>query len=441
MELRQYLAIVIKRWWLILPLTLISLTLFMFMSYSRALVFQSTSTWVTAFSDQVQSIDQSLYALDTVAQRERLFVTYCEVMTSNTVRERALELAGLKSLNLDFEEEYSVACNVLPQANVILLITRGPLEAVVQRLNEAVGYEGTQRANKLYNYVGLDQLDQPSVEEVSGGRSQQGLLGGMIGLVIGVGLAFLLDYLKSPTERIEMASIRHPKLGIYNERYFQQRLAEEINRARQRNRPISIALLRLTTAEDFSMLPDTVEDTLLRAAALRLQDKIRAGDIIAYLGRKTFAILLPETPGHEAERLIDMLHTEVRTHTFNVDAYIANFMPNTGIVESSGGNLDLQSMLLKANEALQVSIQTGEGSIHLIRTSAQPFALDMAAAPATPVEADINYDDNLNLPFTSTELDRLLEQGNPSRSPDNGRNGPNTASRAANVFSDEDSAV
>jgi GGDEF domain-containing protein len=41
----------------------------------------------------------------------------------------------------------------------------------------------------------------------------------------------MLEYLRSPVERLEMASIRHPKLGIYNERYFQLRLIEEINRA------------------------------------------------------------------------------------------------------------------------------------------------------------------------------------------------------------------
>lgn len=411
MELRHYLGILLKRWWLIVPLTLISLTLAMFWSYSRPLVYQSTATYVTRFGEGLTSVGDTLYALDTFTGRQRLFVTYCEVMKSRTVVDRAMQIGNIDPTLIDWEL-YSVACNVLPEANVIMVIVRGPNASLVGRLAEAIGVAGTARAGQLYSFVGLEELDAPEVEEAPGNRSQQGILGGMIGFVVGVGLAFMLEYLRSPIERIEMASIRHPKLGVYNERYFQQRLAEEINRARSRNRPLSMTLLRLIPTEDFSLLPDTVEDTLLRAAALRMQDKIRAGDIIAYLGRYTFAILLPETPGHEAERIVEKLHQDIRTHTFNVDAYIANFMANSGVVESSGGNLDLQTMLTKANEALQTARQAGENSVHLIRTSAQPFALDAQISEEAPISGD-----EMNMPFTSSELDRLLEEGAPSNMP------------------------
>ncbi len=412
MELRHYLQILIKRWWLIVPLTLISLTLAMFWSYSRPLVYQSTATYVTRFGEGLTSVGDILYALDTFTGRQRLFVTYCKVMKSRTVVDRAMQIGNIDPPLIDWDL-YSVACNVLPEANVIMVIVRGPNASLVGRLAEAIGVAGTARAGQLYSFVGLEELDAPEVEEAPGNRSQQGILGGMIGFVMGVGLAFMLEYLRSPTERIEMASIRHPKLGVYNERYFQQRLAEEINRARSRNRPLSMALLRLIPTEDFSLLPDTVEDVLLRAAALRMQDKIRAGDIIAYLGRYTFAILLPETPGHEAERIVENLHQDIRTHTFNVDAYIANFMVNSGVVESSGGSLDLQAMLTKANEALQIARQAGENNVHLIRTSAQPFALDaQISEPEIPILGD-----EMNMPFTSSELDRLLEEGAPPNSP------------------------
>lgn len=402
MELRLYLQILLKRWWLVVPLTLISLTLAVFWSYSRPLVYQSTATYVTRLGEGLTSVGDTLYALDTFTGRQRLFVTYCEVMKSRSVVDRAVQIGNIDPNMIDWDL-YSIACNVVPESNVIIVIVRGPSASLVERLAQAIGVAGMARASGLYKFIGLEELDPPNVEEAPANRAQQGLLGGMVGFVLGVGLAFTLEYLRSPTERLEMASIRHPKLGIYNERYFQQRLVEEINRARSRNRPLSLALLRLTPTEDFSLLPAEAEDILLRAAALRLQDKIRAGDIIAYLGRHTFAILLPETPAHEAQRLIGSLHEDIRTHTFNVDGYIANFMVNSGIVESSGGSLDLQTMLTKANEALRMARQQGENSLHLIRTSAQPFALEAETGAAGPPEGDPN------MPFTSTELDRLLE--------------------------------
>ena len=403
MELRLYLQILIKRWWLIVPLTLISLTLAMLWSYSRPVVYQSTATYVTRLGEGLTNVGDTLYALDTFTGRQRLFVTYCEVMKSRSVVDRAMQIGNIAPEAIDWDL-YSVACNVLPESNVIMVIVRGPNASLVGRLAEAIGVAGTARAGQLYSFVGLEELDAPEVYEAPGNRAQQGILGGMVGFVLGVGLAFMLEYLRSPVERLEMASIRHPKLGIYNERYFQLRLIEEINRARTRNRPLSLAFLRLIPTEDFSLLPDNVEDMLLRAAALRLQDKIRTGDIVAYLGRRTFAILLPETPGHEAERLIERLHQDIRTHTFNVDGYIANFMVNSGIVESSGGSLDLQAMLTKANEALRMARQAGENSLYLIRTSAQPFALDAESDSKAALESDPN------MPFTTSELDQLLEE-------------------------------
>ncbi|MDW8298697.1 MAG: diguanylate cyclase [Anaerolineae bacterium] len=410
MELRLYLQILLKRWWLIVPLTLISLTLAMFWSYSRPMIYQSTATYVTRLGEGLTSVGDTLYALDTFTGRQRLFVTYCEVMKSRSVVDRAMQIGNIDPNVIDWDL-YSVNCNVLPESNVIMVIVRGPNASLVKRLADAIGVAGTARAGQLYSFVGLEELDPPEVVEAPGNRMQQGILGGMVGFALGVGLAFVLEYLRSPVERLEMASIRHPKLGIYNERYFQQRLMEEINRARARNRPLSLALMRLTPTEDFSLLPPEAEDMLLRAAALRLQDKIRVGDIVAYLGRHTFAILLPETPAHEAQRLIEMLHQDIRTHTFKVDAYIANFLVNSGIVESSGGLLDLQTMLTKANEALRMARQEGENSLHLIRTSAQPFALDAEVSMAEPSES------GANVPFTSSELDRLLEESAGSTPP------------------------
>jgi diguanylate cyclase (GGDEF)-like protein len=410
MELRSYFIIVLRRWWIVAPFFSIALTLSMFLSFQRPMTFQATSTYVTSFDNSVNTVDQTIYALDTVTQRDRLFVTYCAVMTSNAVRERAYSLMNLDPVANKLAD-YEVRCNVLPQANVIILIVRGPVEAVAQRLNAAIGIAGLERANTLYQYFGLQQLDKPTVENATGSPAQQGILGGVVGLALGVGLAFLLDYLQNPIEKVEMSSIKHPKLGVYNERYFQQRLAEEINRSRSRNRPLSVALVRIIPSEGFDLLPESVRDKALRSAALRMNDAARTTDILAYLGRNTFGLLMPETPGYEAEQFVEKLHNDIRTQTFRVDAYITNFSANSGVVENSGGNLTLQSMLLKANEALQMATQSGENAIHLMRTTPLAFALEpseTAQAPA-PEEIDLGFDlDSSNSPFTANELNEIL---------------------------------
>lgn len=410
MELRQYVEILLKRWWIIVPLTLLSITGALLVSYTRPPVYQATSTYISRIRDLTDT-SNLIYATDTI-QRENVFVTYCQVMTSDVVRRKAYELIGIDPATFEDANKYQVICNVLPSANVLLVIVQGPSPKVVTNLNAAVGIAGMLRSDNLFAYSGLDPLDPPKTEEVaiSANRSQFGVLGGILGLVVGIALAFVIEYSRSPLERMEMQSIRNPKLGVYNERYFRQRLAEEINRARIRHRPISVAFLRLIPSEDFGLMPDSAQDMLLRSIALWMQDTIREGDIIASVGPYTFGILLPETPGDEAQEVITHLHNDIRSQTFGAADYVTNFSANTGLVESSGGTLDLKTMLTRAAEALSTAEQNGENSIQLLRTSPRPF--DLSVEREEPVTLSSGAP-SPSLPFTSGDL-RELPGGSPA---------------------------
>jgi diguanylate cyclase (GGDEF)-like protein len=246
---------------------------------------------------------------------------------------------------------------------------------LVKRLNEAIGVAGVSRTNSLYSFYPLEPLDPVALAEdqVSPKHSQNAILGGALGLAVGITLALMVEYLRSPLERLEAMSIRHPQMGVYNERYFKQRLEEETNRAHARLRPISVALVRLHPNEDFALLPEQVQTALLRNAAVLMEDQIRQGDILAYVKPQTFGILLAETPGDEAQTLLQQLHTDIRSHTFEVKGYVSSFIANTGVVASSGGSIGYQAMLDKAGEALITAEQIGENTIHLIRATPRPF--------------------------------------------------------------------
>jgi diguanylate cyclase (GGDEF)-like protein len=402
MELRNYVNILRKNWSIIIPMTLVSLTIAMVISYVQPRSYQSISTYVSTLDTSMNSISDAIYGLDTLAQRQSIFVTYCEVMTSQSVREIAYQLIGINPATIDLSH-YQILCNVLPQANVVMVIVQGSSPTLTTRLNDAIGVAGTARANSLYRYFGLERLDAPIVKETatSSNRIQTGLLGGILGLVVSVSLAFVLEYLHSPIERMELLVIRDAKLGVYNERYFRQRLAEEISRARNRHRPISIALLRLIPSEHFAIMPEAARDMLLRSAALWMRDATRQGDILASLGRDTFAMLLPETPGDEAYTFLSRVHADLRAQTFGTADYVSSFGVNSGLVEASGGILDLRAMLAKGAEALQAAEQTGENAIELVRTSPRPFALDTVIEQPYP-EAPATQ--SAGSPFTTPAL-------------------------------------
>ncbi len=378
MELREYLRILAKSWWFIIPITLIAVTASLAFSYATTPIYQSTSTYVAGLDPALSSTaDAGIYGLDTLAGRERILPTYCGVLSSDQVREQAYSLLGVAdpvALGLD---EYLVQCNVMPDSNILLLITEGPATALVVRLNEAIGLAGLARTNELYRAFPLQRLDNVILQPqpVSPNYVQNAVLAGILGLALGITLAFLVEYLRSPLDRLEEISIRNPVLGVYNERYFERRFQEEIQRARGRNRPISLAFTELVPDEDFGLLAENIQSMLLRQAALQIQDSLREGDRVAYFGQNVFGLLFAETPGDEARNMLVNLHYEVRLHTFRYEDYTAHFEAKSGLVESSGGALGVQAMMDKAAEALRNAELGGDNAIQFVRTSPAPFFL------------------------------------------------------------------
>jgi diguanylate cyclase (GGDEF)-like protein len=428
MELREYLRILVKRWWLIIPLTLISLATALLFSYSQTPIYESKATYVTrlgsslaAATDDTNVADTVIYGMDTLTGGQRIFVTYCEIMTSQAVRAEAYKILNTDLSTVDLTK-YKVFCANLPETNVLSVTVQGPSPELARRLNEAVGLAGTTHANSLYSYFPIENLDPVTISEdpVFPKHVQNGVLGGALGLIVGITLALMTEYLRSPLERLEAMSIRHAQLGIYNERYFRQRFEEETNRAHARLRPISVALLRLDPNEDFALLPESVRNTMLRSAALAMEDSLRQGDILAYLKPQTFGILLAETPGDEAQDILQKVHTELRARTFETNGYMSSFAANTGVVSSSGGALGYSATLEKASEALHLADDIGENSIHLVRATPRPF---LTAEDSGPVAIDNRVAFAGATPFASNGLENVSWQASAETDWDTAPNG------------------
>lgn len=108
---------------------------------------------------------------------------------------------------------------------------------------------------------------------------------------------------------IKILSLKDPLTGVFNRRYLDDRLPQEIKRAYRFKRPISILLMDI---DHFKSINDNyghcVGDRVLRAVTDALSRNIRDEvDWIARYGGEEFVIVLPETPSEGmmvvAERL------------------------------------------------------------------------------------------------------------------------------------------
>lgn len=97
---------------------------------------------------------------------------------------------------------------------------------------------------------------------------------------------------------------------LANRRSFRDRLASEIARGQRRGHAFSVVVLDL---DGFGIINDVhghaTGDALLIHVAQTLTRSIRASDLAARLGSDEFGLLLPETSGSQAARLVSRLRT------------------------------------------------------------------------------------------------------------------------------------
>ena len=105
--------------------------------------------------------------------------------------------------------------------------------------------------------------------------------------------------------------------NLYNHRTFQERLAQEVDRAKRYHRPLSLVMVDV---DNFKLYNDTYGhpqgDMVLRELARLLCEVSRTSDIVARYGGEEFALILPETDRVKAEKMGHRLRERVELHAF-----------------------------------------------------------------------------------------------------------------------------
>jgi capsular polysaccharide biosynthesis protein len=365
MELREYVKLFTKNLWVIITVTLAATTLTLIFSYQQVPVYESSSTYVARLRSTTDSFDQ-VYSLDTLMGRARIQTTYCDLIESHAVWNRSLQLLNLDATT-PWMRAYFVECTVLPESSVLKIIVRGPVPTMVERFNQAIGLAGMERVNTLFPPFPIEPLDEVTLNPVpvSPNHFFNTALGGVLGFAVSLALIMGINYMRSPQESLEALSIRDNRFNLYNLRYFQMRLSEEINRSRVRQRPVSMAAIRILPNEDFALMPESVRESLLRLSVMQIEDNLNPGDILTHWKGLIFYALMPETPGDEAFNLMSKVNIALRGEVIEVGSYRAYFTANAGVVENNAGVLDSYKTVETAVNMLEKADQQGENQIEM----------------------------------------------------------------------------
>jgi diguanylate cyclase (GGDEF)-like protein len=106
--------------------------------------------------------------------------------------------------------------------------------------------------------------------------------------------------------------------GVYNHRYFYERLKAELTRASRTHDSVSVMMLDI---DDFKRLNDVyghgVGDEVLIGLAGILQDMVRASDTVCRLGGEEFAVVLPSCEFEAALGLASRIQDSLSSTTFD----------------------------------------------------------------------------------------------------------------------------
>ena len=121
------------------------------------------------------------------------------------------------------------------------------------------------------------------------------------------------ERLERQAAKLERLSLTDDLTSLYNRRAFEDRLTDEVTRARRTGRPLSVLMIDL---DDFKLVNDVhshaAGDAVLRATAQALLDCVRDVDTCARIGGEEFIVLLPETDlagaATVAEKVVLLVH-------------------------------------------------------------------------------------------------------------------------------------
>lgn len=368
MELKIYLRILLRKWWIVVPAFLITLTSTVVFTFTQAPTYRAIATFVVAPTASFEDIWGFVDGLDTLSRRAEIANTYAEVAVSHLIKQRA---ADTLSLSADQWKDLSVESKLLTGTNVIEITVEGSGPALVRDFTNAVGDETIAYARELYETYDMSPLDRATlpVSPVKPDKKVNLTLGAVLGLALGTGLAFLAEYLHAPSESIADSGIISGETGAYNERYFRQRLGEEMSRAKRNKYPLSLALVDVDQLGAIRATSSPqLRSEVLRKVTTFLKQSLREEDVLAWLNGTTFAFLLPDMQGEEATATMERLQMRMTWTPFETErsGIKFNLSGAAGVATYQYNGTGQDEFLAKANRALQQAEATGYGKVHLL---------------------------------------------------------------------------
>lgn len=305
MEIKTYLGILARRWWIILPAFALTLALTFLFTRNQPRIYETSTTMVmrpqTSF---VQDERELVRLVDLLSQRVEINTTYAEVAESRLVKNLAIERLDLSSQE---RKNLFVRSKVIPGTNILQITVGGTNPLVLQEFADAVRAETRTYISRLYDVFELEPLDDARVpsEPIRPNVPLNLAVGALLGLTLGMTLAFLAEYFLMEPKLPVSFDIIDSATGVYNQKFFMTRLQQEMVRSQRNNYRLTLALIELSYSRTADQSTPAVLPDVQREAGVLLMENVRTEDVVARYEGVTFAVLFPDLTNQAVRSVLE----------------------------------------------------------------------------------------------------------------------------------------
>jgi diguanylate cyclase (GGDEF)-like protein len=162
------------------------------------------------------------------------------------------------------------------------------------------------------------------------------------------------------------------KTGLLNAGTWQREAEAEFFRALRDGKPLALAMVYIDHLGDVSdMAGQSVRDQLIRDIAGMLRDQLPGHDLIGRLGSEEFAILLPHTGRHEAQRISERLRDHIAAEPIAIESgaqegFVFRLTVSIGVALLNESRRALNELIGAADSALVLAKSTGWSKVYVL---------------------------------------------------------------------------
>ena len=156
-----------------------------------------------------------------------------------------------------------------------------------------------------------------------------------------------------------------PLTGLFNRRYLDDTLPRELNQARRKNEPVSIAMLDI---DHFKKFNDTfgheAGDLILRELGHLFRESLRKSDIACRYGGEEFVIVLFDSTQNESLKRFETIREGINNLQLRYrEQLLGRMTVSIGIAETTNNAMSAEELVVAADKALYAAKRAGRDCI------------------------------------------------------------------------------